>query len=923
MKINTKLYLGFVSILAIMAVLFGITMNALNQTNRNINETLQDRFEKIKLSNTVLYEINNISRFYRDLILLDDDSHNFLQTIDSIRSSRREMELALDSREALATRESTKNLLRQMKSIINRDYTDMQEEIIALASSGRKAEASRVVGEGAALRSQILKYMDELKDIEEKALMDVLQLSAAAYNRTLNFFFFSLLLALLAGAGITTWTTQRVMGNIRRVTTVMNRVSSIQEHVDLPRIDIRSKDEVGEIASAFNEMARSLEEHARHEKEFIEKIERQNWLKSGIAEITALCQGVQDLKTLAHLLITKITPMVGASYGVFYIREGNGDKQCLEKFATYASSPLETTGKVFRLGEGLVGQSALENRTITLDRVPGGYIKITSGLGMASPKSIIILPVAFEEQVVAVMELAFLQPYISPLQQELLEQVSKNIGVTINRIEDHMKIGALLKESQVLTEELQTQSEELQLQQEELKTFNEKLEEQYKYSEKRAMELENMKAALEEKARQLEESSKYKTEFLSNMSHELRTPLNSLLILSQTLAGNQEGNLTPRQVEYVEIIYSSGNELLTLINDILDLSKVEAGKISINPAVVELAEIKAYVERCFHPVARQKKLDFIVQMDEGLPDNICTDEHRLLQILNNLLSNAFKFTDLGSVSLQVQRAEEPVVAKNTIFENADWILAFSVTDTGVGIYKDKRDMIFEAFQQANGSTARKYGGTGLGLTISQKIARLLGGFIDIDSVEGRGSTFTLYLPGHHGEKEFPGISCAEAAATLDDSSSPGVESGGIDSTAVRAADESQRMENGNARLEGKKILVVDDDMRNVFALTTALENQKIKAVFAENGREGIEVLQKNPDIDLILMDIMMPEMDGYEAIRSIRRIPEYTNLPVIALTAKAMKNDREKCIQAGASDYISKPVNLEQLFSLIKIWLYR
>ena len=923
MKINTKLYLGFASILAIMAVLFGITMNSLNQTNRNINETLQDRFEKIKLSNTVLYEINNISRFYRDLILLDDESHDFSQTIDSIRASRREMELALDSREAKATRESTRKLLRQMKSIINGDYTDMQEEIINLASSDRKTEASLVVGQGAALRSQILKHMDELQDIEEKALMNVLQLSADAYNRALNFFFFSLLLALLAGAAITTWTTQKVTGNIRGVTTVMNRVSSIQEHIDLPRIDISSKDEVGEIAAAFNEMARSLEEHARHEKEFIEKIEGQNWLKSGIAEITALCQGAQDLKTLAYLLITRITPMVGASYGVFYVGEGNGDKLFLKKLATYAGSSLETTGEEFRLGEGLVGQSALENRTITLDRVPGDYIKITSGLGMTSPNSIIILPVAFEEQVVAVMEHAFLQPYINPLQHELLEQVAKNIGVTINRIKDHMKIEALLKESQVMTEELQAQSEELQLQQEELKTFNEKLEEQYKYSEKRAMELENMKAAMEEKARQLEESSKYKTEFLSNMSHELRTPLNSLLLLSQTLAENQEGNLTPKQVEYVETIYSSGNELLTLINDILDLSKVEAGKISINPAIVELVEVKAFVERYFHPVARHKKLNFNVQIEESLPDTICTDRHRLLQILNNLLSNAFKFTDQGSVSLGIRRAEEPVGTENYIYKNTDWVLAFSVTDTGVGIHKDKQDMIFEAFQQANGSTARKYGGTGLGLTISQKIARLLGGFIGIDSVEGRGSTFTLYLPVHHSEKEFFEMSCVNMVATLDDSSSPGVASGKVVSTAVRAADDSERLDNGNARLEGKKILVVDDDMRNVFALTTALENQKIEAVFAENGREGIEVLQRNSDIDLVLMDIMMPEMDGYEAIRIIRRMPEYANLPVIALTAKAMKNDREKCIQAGASDYISKPVNLEQLFSLIKIWLYR
>jgi two-component system chemotaxis sensor kinase CheA len=922
MRLKTKLFLGFTSILAIMAVLCGVSINNLDLSNRNVDKAQQDRYQKIKFANTVQDEINNISRYNRDLVLLDEGSHDFLQTIDAIRSSRRNVASALDSLESSAIRDSTKDLIRKMKTS-NLDYTELQENCIVLASSGKKAEAVRVINEGALERGQIFKDVEDLNNLEDTAMDDLLKSSAAANYQAIEFFFFFLLLTLFVGVGITFWITQRVTKDIRKVTLVMNGFSSTKEHVDLPRIDIRAKDEVGEIAASFNEMAWSLEEHARHEKEFIEKIEGQNWLKSGISEITALCQGVQDLKTLAHLLITKIPPMVGASYGVFYIREGNGEKQCFKKLAIYAGRPMEPDLGVFRLGEGLVGQSALENRMLMLDQVHEGDIKIVSGLGTILAKSIVILPVAFEEQVVAVVELAFLQPCSSP-QQELLEQVSKNIGVTINRVEAHMKIATLLKESRILTEELQSQSEELQLQQEELKTFNEKLEEQYKHSEKRAMELENMKAALEEKARQLEESSTYKTEFLSNMSHELRTPLNSLLILSQTLSENQEGNLTPSQVEYVKTIFSSGNELLTLINDILDLSKVESGKLSINPEVVELAEVKDYVERYFLPVARQKKLDFIVHIGEGLPDTICTDELRLLQILKNLLANAFKFTDVGSVSLRVRMAEEYVVAKNDIFMNTEWVLAFSVTDTGIGIPEDKQNMIFDAFLQANGSTARKYGGTGLGLTISQKIAKLLGGFIDLNSVDGRGSTFTLYLPSQYVENEVSEISYVDAAAiTFDDSPSPGSEPVGGDSTVVQVVDESQRVVIGNARFDGKKILVVDDDMRNVFALTTALENKNMQALFAENGREGIEVLQKNQDIDLVLMDIMMPEMDGYEALQSIRQIPEYTSLPIIALTAKAMKNDREKCIQAGASDYISKPVNLEQLFSLIKIWLYR
>ncbi len=920
MRLKTKLLLGIASISVIMAIFFGVSIYTIDQSNRNLAESQRERFQKVSYSDTLQVEINNISRYDRDLVLQDVDSPDFLQTIDSIQSSRGKVASVLDSLGASAIRENVKNLILQIKTS-NLAYDKLQENCIALASSGKKAEAVQVIN-GSAERGKILKTVEELNHLEDTAMDDLLKSSAATNDQSLKFFFFSLLLTLLLGAGIAFWITQRVTRDLRKVTDVMNVFSSIPEHVALPRIDIRAKDEVGEIASSFNEMACSLEDHARHEKEFIKRIEEQTWLKSGIAEITALCQGVQAFKTLAQLLITKIAPMVEASYGVFYIKEGNGDQQCLKRIASYAGRPLEMNADFFRLGEGLVGQSALENRTIILDGVTGDYIKITSGLGETSPKSIVIIPVAFEEQVVAVMELAFLQP-CSPPQQEFLEHISKNIGIPINRIEAHMKIATLLKESQVFTEELQTQSEELQQQQEELKTFNEKLEEQYKHSEQRAEKLEAMKVDLEEKAQQLEESSTYKTEFLSNMSHELRTPLNSLLILSQILTENQEGNLTLSQVEYVKTIFSSGNDLLTLINDILDLSKIEAGKLSINPAVVELGEVKDYVERYFIPVARQKKLDFIVQMDEGLPDTICMDELRLLQILKNLLSNAFKFTTKGSVSLRVRSAEEHVVAKHDLFLNAESVLAFSVTDTGIGIPKHKQDMIFEAFQQANGTTARKYGGTGLGLTISQNIARLLGGFIELDSDEGRGSTFTLYLPSQSLEKDISQISCVEAAVTFDDTTSPVDKHVGAVSTAVRAADEFQRVEHGDERLEGKKILVVDDDMRNVFALTSALENRNMQAVFAENGREGIEVLQKNQDIDLVLMDIMMPEMDGYEAIQSIRQIPEYASLPIIALTAKAMKNDREKCIHAGASDYISKPVDLEQLFSLIKIWLYR
>ncbi|WP_161822792.1 ATP-binding protein, partial [Sporotomaculum syntrophicum] len=546
-----------------------------------------------------------------------------------------------------------------------------------------------------------------------------------------------------------------------------------------------------------------------------------------------------------------------------------------------------------------VGQCALENREIHLEQVPDNYIKITSGLGAASPKNILILPVKFNDQVLGVIELASLDEF-SPSHKEFLHRVLNIMGITINRIANHMQVEKLLKESQIYTEELQTQSEELQLQQEELKTFNEKLEEQYKESKQKTVELEKAKLSLEEQARQLALSSQYKTDFLSNMSHELRTPLNSLLVLAQILAENSAGNLTAKQVEYAETIMSSGKDLLNLINDILDLSKVESGKMEVHPTEVPLNAIEDFAKRNFLPLAQTKKIDFSVQLADDLPEVIYTDEQRLRQILKNLLSNAFKFTEKGSVLLQIKKATMPATATP--------MLAISVTDTGIGIPEEKYNIIFEEFQQADGTTNRKYGGTGLGLSISKTIAELLGGFIRLESQEGKGSTFTLFIPlvAFDTMKE---IIISEAAAGTEEELSDDIN--------------QPELDHPQGPLEGRKILIVDDDPRNVFALTALLENHKMDVLFAVDGKDGIKTLLENPDIDLVLMDIMLPEMDGYEAMRRIRQMPQYQALPIIALTAKAMKYDREKCINAGASDYISKPVNLKQLLSLIKVWLYK
>ncbi|MDP4126896.1 MAG: MCP four helix bundle domain-containing protein, partial [Bacillota bacterium] len=373
MRLKTKLFLGFASIMVITALLFGISIRNLDTSNKNVEKSLQERYQKIKVSKTMQDELNNISRYLRDLVLLDVGSQNFIGTVEALRASRKEVGVSLDSLEASAVRESTKELLRQIK-IANLDYTETQETLIALVSNGKKGEYLQEINLGAGDRRQIFNLVEELNNLEDTAMNDLVKSSAAAYSKALEFFFISLLLTLLAGAGITLWITQRVTRDIHKVTSVMNGFSSIQEHIDLPRIDIRANDEVGEIAASFNEMATSLEDHSRHEKEFIDKIEGQNWLKSGLAEITALCQGVQDLQVLAHLLTTKISPMVDASYGVFYIREGNGEKQYLKRLAAYAGSPLEPIEEVFQLGEGLVGQSALENRMITLQGVPSDYI---------------------------------------------------------------------------------------------------------------------------------------------------------------------------------------------------------------------------------------------------------------------------------------------------------------------------------------------------------------------------------------------------------------------------------------------------------------------------------------------------------------------------------------------------------------------
>ncbi|CAM5249583.1 histidine kinase OS=Streptomyces fumanus OX=67302 GN=GCM10018772_37180 PE=4 SV=1 [Streptomyces fumanus] len=592
-----------------------------------------------------------------------------------------------------------------------------------------------------------------------------------------------------------------------------------------------------------------------------------------------------------------------------------------------------------------------------------------------------MLPVLFEGKVLGVIELASFTPF-TQIQKDFLNQIAEMIATSVNTISVNTKTEVLLKQSQELTEQLRERSAELEQRQKALQASNAELEEkaellaqQNRDIEVKNTEIEEARQVLEERAEQLAVSMRYKSEFLANMSHELRTPLNSLLILAKLLADNAEGNLSPKQVEFAETIHGAGSDLLQLINDILDLSKVEAGKMDVSPTRIALVQLVDYVEATFRPLTAEKGLDLSVRVSPELPATLHTDEQRLLQVLRNLLSNAVKFTDSGSVELVIRPARDDVPQKireqlleaGSLTDPAADLIAFSVTDTGIGIAASKMRVIFEAFKQADGTTSRKYGGTGLGLSISREIAQLLGGEIHAQSEPGRGSTFTLYLPLHLSELPPQGYQQPAAALEAGDLvASAGDGSGRAEETDVHVETPAevksyQETQNGAAalfarrrrslpgaaeprpaqpeqwapagvqepvaqgrpgiRFGGEKVLIVDDDIRNVFALTSVLEQHGLSVLYAENGREGIEVLEQHEDVAVVLMDIMMPEMDGYATTTAIRRMPQFAGLPIIALTAKAMKGDREKAIESGASDYVTKPVDPDHLLTVMEQWM--
>jgi len=994
-------------------------------------------------------------------------------------------------------------------------------------------------------------------------------------------------------AGIWRDLTDNVNQLAANLTTQVRAIAEVATAVtkgDLTRsIAVQAQGEVAALKDNINEMIVNLAATTRKNNE-------QDWLKTNIAKFTGMMQGQRDLLTVSQLLLSELTPLVGAQQGTFYIAETVEETPVLKLLAGYATDDSNGVPKQFKVGQGLVGQSAKEKERILVTNVPNGYVRINSSLGGSAPLSIVVLPVLFEGDVKAAIELASFAQF-SDIHLNFLDQLTQSIGIVLNTIAATMRTEQLLQQSQALAEELQSQQLQLQTTNAELQEKAQLLAEQKTEVETKNREVEQAKEALEEKAEQLALTSKYKSEFLANMSHELRTPLNNLLILARMLSENSDKNLTPKQVKFAETIHTSGTDLLALISDILDLSKIESGKMDVEVGGVRFTELQDYCSKTFRHVAEGKGLDFTIDIGGSLPSEVIhTDAKRLQQVLKNLLSNALKFTEQGSVRLMIDRAAAGWSPAHTILSRAKSVIAFSVIDTGIGIQADKQRIIFEAFQQADGTTSRKYGGTGLGLSISRELARLLGGEIHLKSTPGVGSTFTLYLPqtyvtlaqppksealmstpvlleqaAAHPEnavdmvltapklndqelvedlvidddrsligpgdsallivedditfarilvdmahdrglkalvalrgstalalaREFkPGAitldinlpdmagwtildrlkhdpatrhipvhvisgddnrrrglalgamtyleksvgdeSLVDAFATIEESTHKQVKkllvvcgdeatrnaitqsldapdldivSVGTGSEALAAVKEQdldgivihqqvdgvsplrfidevqaakrpyvppiilvtngmtsaeeaelarlmrgsivkpahslerllddsvfllhraeadlrpeqrrilERLRETDSALEGKKILVVDDDVRNIFALTSLLEDHHLQVVHAENGRAGIEVLKKTPNVDLVLMDIMMPGMDGYETMRAIRQLPNFQSVPIIALTAKAMKGDRAKCIDAGASDYITKPVDLDQLFSVLRVWI--
>ncbi len=709
----------------------------------------------------------------------------------------------------------------------------------------------------------------------------------------------------------------QLAANLTNQVRAIAEVATAVTEGDLTRqVRVEASGEVAVLKDTLNEMIRNLGETTR------ENIE-QDWLKTNRERFTRMLQGQRDLAAVSSMILSELAPLVSAQHGVFYsmTNPSDGTEPVLELTAGYGYEQRKHLSTSFRVGEGLVGQCAKEKKRILLTEVPGDYVRINSGLGASPPLNIIVLPVLFEGAVRAVVELASFSSF-SVTHQAFLDQLPESIGLVLNTIEANTLTENLLRQSQSLAEELRSQQEELRESNEDLERQASLLAERNIEAEQKNEEVEQSKRLVEEKAGQLAVSSKYKSEFIANMSHELRTPLNSLLILAEQLADDPDHTMTDTQVECAAVILASGQDLLGLLNSILDLAKVESGTATVEMAEVSVEKLHSDLIREFDHVARAKGLGYSIAVAPESPEHIVTDRQRLSQILKNLLANAFKFTERGEVHLQIGLAEDGWSRECESLATAPAVVAFAVRDTGIGIEEQQQRRIFESFAQGDGTTARIYGGTGLGLSISRELVGLLGGEITLASTPGEGSNFTVYLPSGRPATVTPTAIPARVGSPPERSLSL-VGPNGAPATDVRAFKPNRARNHAldDHPFEGRRILLIDDDFRNVFALTALLERGHADVTIAESGNEALAILEQMLEIDLVLTDIMMPGMDGYETTRAIRALDRCKTLPIIAVTGKVVPGEWERCIDAGANDYVTKPVDVNELVAAIGRWL--
>ncbi|UNK16572.1 CHASE3 domain-containing protein [Paenibacillus sp. N3/727] len=901
-KIRTKIIFGYVLVLLCLGVFLWVVSGRLTSLQQEADFIEQHDIEV----NSLTHEIE------KNMLELETGQRGFVITGDPVYLEPFEM--------ALSTWEMNYNKLHQLiadnatqltnlsniKDNINKWIEVAGQPAVRIKQAGQDEEALQFFiddpGQQAMnmIRSQFTEFRDAERQLTSQRIDDMKNSNTNLLISMYSLWAAVALATILAAIVIS----KSIVRPIRQVTEMISSIADgVADGGNLSRrIKVNTRDEVLDLAENTNKL--------------LTNVSRQAWVKDQVTVMSTLLQSADRLDTLSRFFIHKAAGVMSVPYAALFINRNDTELVKAAAFADPDGEPWDKVRDRFSPGEGLVGQCMIEKRIIQFDDIPPNYVRIESGLGDAEPSSLVVAPVMFEGRVLSVIELAMFKP-MDDEKRQLLEQLLQVLGVALNSMLNKMEIQQLYRESQALNEELQVQSEELQAQTEELQAQTEELQMHASESQVLNERLEAQKDAaeqaakeLEKYAEQVEQSSTYKSQFLANMSHELRTPLNSMLILSQILSENKEGHLTEEERNYASVIHKSGSELLNLINDILDLSKVEAGKMVIEVDLVNLTELPEIMRGYFDKSAESKQLRFEIEMDPTVPDIIYSDGMRLHQIIRNLLSNAIKFTDEGKVKLSIGKVDS--MNKDDYCSEKEMI-TFTVEDTGIGISDENLKPIFEAFRQGDGATARKFGGTGLGLSISLQLARLLGGHISVESKERVGSKFTLYLPantdGDHNESLFV---VPEVAATIEKNPRWNINS--LLEDDVQEWDET-------LQLEGVTVLLVDDDIRNVYGLTNAFEKRNMKVLTAQNGYECLEILDMEQNIDVVLLDIMMPEMDGYETMKRIRENPVLQSLPIIVLTAKAMKEDKDKCLAAGASGYFSKPVQLSDVIAAIQVSL--